>query len=110
MALWNFDRLSVRGRSGDRDHALRLLCQLAGFGVVGHLQVQPGAGCVAHEHLVQDRPAELQEFNLDAQDDHEERVEDAAGMEVCDGEAGVGQLLDPLILQLRQIRNRDHLI
>ena len=65
---------------------------------------------MAHEHLIQDCPAELQKFDLDAQDDHEERVEDAAGMEVCDGEAGVGQLLDPLILQLRQIRNRDHLI
>ena len=65
---------------------------------------------MAHEHLVQYRPAEFQEFDLDAQDDHEERVEDAAGMEVFDGEAGVRQLLDPLILQLRQIRNRDHLI
>lgn len=106
VALGDFDRLARHVGASDGDEALRLLRLLALFGVVRHLQVEPRTARVGDEHIVQHDAEQFNDLDLDAQHDHEHRVEHAARMEVADDEALVLQLLDLLLLQLVQRRQR----
>ncbi|AFB76103.1 hypothetical protein 2209_scaffold1451_00022 [Bacteriophage sp.] len=108
MPLGDFDRLARHVGAADGDEALRLLRFLALFGVVRHLQVEPCAARVGNEHIVQHGTEQLNDLDLDAQHDHEHRVEHAARMEVADDEALVLQLLDLLLLQLVQRGQREN--
>ena len=87
VALGDFDRLARHVGASDGDEALRLLRLLALFGVVRHLQVEPRAARVGDEHIVQHDAEQFNDLDLDAQHDHEHRVEHAARMEVADDEA-----------------------
>ena len=92
MAPPDLDRLGLGVRPGERDKALCLLRLLAFLGVVRRLEVEPRARGMGDEGVVQEVPKEQLELPLNAEDDHEQRVEDTARVEVRDYEALLLQL------------------
>ena len=97
VALLDLDRVPLRVHPGHGDEPPGLLRLLALLGVVRRLEVKPRARGVSNEGIVQKVPKELLELPLNAEDDHEQRVEDAARVEVRDDEALLLELGDEFV-------------
>ena len=106
VALFDLDGLTLGVRSGQCDKSLRLLGLLPFLAIVSRFEVEPRAGGVGEEHIVQNDPEELRELNLDTEDYHEQRIEHAARVEVRDYKALLFQLGDLLLLECLKLRHR----
>ncbi|MPM28938.1 hypothetical protein SDC9_75476 [bioreactor metagenome] len=112
LPLCDLDRLAaiIPLQTGQGDESLRPLGFLSLLGVIRRFEVKPRPGRMGHKHIVKNSPEQFRKFNFNAEDNHEEGVEDTPGMKVCYDEAFLLQLRDGFVLQLHKIGNRENLV